>query len=30
VAYQILMDYYNELPEDSRVELDKRLEKIGA
>ena len=30
VAYQILMDYYNELPEDSRVELDKRLVKIGA
>ena len=30
VAYQILMDYYNELPEDSRFELDKRLEKIGA
>ena len=25
VAYQILMDYYNELPEDSRTELDKRL-----
>ena len=30
VAYHILMDYFNELPEDSRVELDKRLEKIGA
>lgn len=25
VAYQILMDYYNELPEDTRAEVDKRL-----
>ena len=25
VAYQILMDYYNDLPEDKREELDKRL-----
>ena len=29
VAYQILMDYFNELPEESRTELDKRLEAIG-
>ena len=28
VAYQILMDYYNELPEDSRTQLDKRLSSI--
>tara|TARA_B100001057_G_scaffold246390_1_gene246687 strand:+ start:2614 stop:2775 length:162 start_codon:yes stop_codon:yes gene_type:complete len=29
VAYQILMDYFNELPEESRTELDKRLQAIG-
>ena len=29
VAYHILMDYFNELPEESRTELDKRLEAIG-
>ena len=29
VGYQILMDYYNELPEDSRAEVDKRLEAVG-
>ena len=29
VAYHILMDYFNELPEDTRAELDKRLEAIG-
>ena len=29
VAYQILMDYFNEVPEESRTELDKRLEAIG-
>tara|TARA_A100001015_G_scaffold298430_1_gene381158 strand:- start:318 stop:932 length:615 start_codon:yes stop_codon:yes gene_type:complete len=28
VAYQILMDYYNELPEDTRAEVDKRLEAV--
>ena len=28
VAYQILMDYYNELPEATRVEVDKRLEAV--
>ena len=28
VAYQILMDYYNELPEDSRTQLDQRLSSI--
>ena len=28
VAYQILMDYFNELPEDTRAEVDKRLEAI--
>ena len=28
VAYQILMDYYNELPEDTRAEEDKRLEAV--
>ena len=28
VAYQILMDYFNELPEESRTELDKRLQAI--
>ena len=29
VAYHILMDYFNELPEETRTELDKRLEAIG-
>ena len=29
VAYHILMDYFNDLPEDVRTELDKRLEAIG-
>ena len=28
VAYQILMDYYNDLPEDKREELNKRLEAV--
>ena len=28
VAYHILMDYFNELPEESRTELDKRLQAI--
>ena len=29
VAYHILMDYFNELPEETRTELDKRLQAIG-
>jgi hypothetical protein len=28
VAYQILMDYFDELPEDARAEAHKRLEAI--
>ena len=28
-AYNILMDYYNELSPESRIELDKELKKVG-
>ena len=28
VAYQILMDYYNDLPEDKRAEVDSRLQAV--
>lgn len=28
-AYNILMDYFDELSEESRIECDKRLNKLG-
>lgn len=28
-GFNVVMDYFDELPEESRVELDKKLEKLG-
>ena len=28
-AYNILMDYFNDLPEETRIEVDERLNKVN-